>query len=124
MKTYAIVFHILGFTGKYAEGNRWLRVPTPVSGANQELKRQRRMNYLRVDADTRPLLSTTSTGEGWEEEQKGEIMMELDQIGNFGAFEDEPESSLMDAFVIEQVQDSTDEEEEQPGGGTAATKST
>ena len=108
MKSYAIILNTLGFTVSNAESNRWLREPTKVSAADN-VSRQR-MRYLRVDAAPSPMLPT---GGSWEEEQNGEVMMELDQIGNFGAFDDELESSLMDAFVIEQVLDSTDESEEQ-----------
>jgi hypothetical protein len=104
MKSYIIMFQILALVGRNAQANRWLRAPTKVATSEKK-----RMRYLRVDAAPRPM-STTDEG-GWEEEKKDEVMMELDQIGNLGAFEDEPGSSLMDAFVIEQVQDSTDEEQ-------------
>jgi hypothetical protein len=104
MKSYIVLFQILGLVGRNAQANRWLRFPTKV-----ETSERKRMRYLRVDAAPRPMLTTDERG--WEEEKKDEVMMELDQIGNFGAFDDKPERTLMDAFVIEQVQDSTDEEE-------------
>ena len=104
MKSFTILFHILGFTCQSASANKWLRVPSHRLG-DADVKQ--RMRYVRVDAAPSPSAPGT---DGWEEERKGEVMMQLDQIGNFEAFED-PDESIMDAFVIEQVDDYPSEEE-------------
>lgn len=98
MKSFAILIQILGFTCHRSGANKWLRVPSHRVG-DADVKQ--RMRYVRVDSAPSP--STPGDG-SWEEERKGEVMMRLDQIGNFEAFED-PDESIMDAFVIEQVDD-------------------
>lgn len=97
MKSFAVLIQLLGFTCRSASANKWLRVPSHRIG-DADVKQ--RMRYVRVDAAPSPSVP----GLGWEEERKGEVMMQLDQIGNFEAFE-EPDESIMDAFVIEQVDD-------------------
>ena len=96
MKSFAILIQLLGFTCRRAGANKWLRVPSHRLG---DVDVKRRMRYVRVDAAPSP-----SSPGSWEEERRGEVMMQLDQIGNFEAFED-PDESIMDAFVIEQVDD-------------------
>ena len=98
MKSFAILIQLLGFTCRRAGANKWLRVP---SHRMRDPDVKQRMRYVRVDAAPSP----AHIGVGnWEEERRGEVMMQLDQIGNFEAFE-EPDESIMDAFVIEQVED-------------------
>lgn len=99
MKSFAILIQLLGFTCQ-ASANKWLRVPSN-KVTDPDIKR--RMKYVRVDAAPVPSPMNPSGG-SWEEEQKGEVMMQLDEFGDFESFE-EPDSSIMDAFVIEQVEE-------------------
>lgn len=101
MKTFAILLQLLGFTCRRAGANKWLRVPSNRLG-DADVKR--RMRYVRIDAAP----AMAPGGGNWEEEQKGEVIMQLDDMGNFEAFEDVDES-IMDAFVIEQVDDYSSE---------------
>ena len=105
MQGFAIIFQILGFYSRRADANRWLRVPTQKRMEPSSTSDLQRIRYLRVDA----VPNTISAQEqGWEEEIEGEVMMELDQLGQLF---DEAEESIMDMFEIEQIDDPEEENE-------------
>lgn len=104
MKAFAIIFQILGFYSRRAGANKWLRPPTHKKVQPSSLSEPQKLKYLRVDAA--PNTITATEEEGWEEEVKGEVMMELDQLGQMF---DDAEESTMDMFELEQVEEIDEE---------------
>jgi len=117
MKGIAILFQILGLSCRRSDANKWLRAASPrqLPSASQDERQQQqqqqqqqRTRFLRID----PVHGPVTTKQGlWEEDESEEVMIKLDQIGNFEAFEEE-EKSIMDAFVIEEIEDPEDEEQD------------
>lgn len=106
--TFAVFLQLLALASCQAASNKWLRTSPRQVMVDVENQLKPRMKYLRVDAAPSPMNPTGMAN--WEEEHNGEIMMELNQVRE--AFEDR-ESSIMDAFVIEQVEDPTSGDFEQ-----------
>lgn len=103
MKAYAILFQLFWFYSSSTNANKFLRQPTQkVAKTGSE---SRRMRYLRVDAVPS---SMSSLVEGWEEELEGEVVMELDQLGEL--FEEAEETIMDSVFEVEQIEATVENE--------------
>jgi len=101
MKSLAIVLLIFCSHGRRSAANKFLRIPV-----HKPAPVQQKITYLRVDAAVNSIsLHDGTQDEGWEEEGREEITMELDQLGQF--FE-ETEETVMDLFELEQIEDFND----------------
>lgn len=108
MKTIFVSYILNLLFIQVVSANKFLRISdNSVSNSPPASREQHRSSYLRIDA--KPRIPSNNNKQGWDEEEKKEVMMELNQMGKFAEEYDEDGDDIMDIFELEELNFGDDE---------------